>query len=363
MKLTTLIRTPTGCTIVTDTTQIRTTVIPGTVTRAATIRGALFPRALLGAAMMRALCVMAFLVLASGLMPARALGQGAQATDKRVIYYYQTQYYNGNYVSLAPIWKQINRRTGKPVVTDVMIAAFHLGYNSNGSPYIHLNDNVPSDPMFTQMWQEVATLQSYGVTVRMLLGRAAQGSYADLFSQWSTFYPIVRQTLRQYHLNGFDADIEENVSLSNAQRLIDKLNGDFGARFILTMDPVASALWGGANLSGFDYKQLYQSTEGQRINWFNGQFYSGFATLASTADYDRIVAYGFPAEKVVGGTLGNPLDGSGYVAYQTVAQTATALVGEYPTFGGLASWEYFNTLPGGLAKPTEWARIMQKAMH
>jgi hypothetical protein len=315
------------------------------------------------AKLIRSLWVVAILALASGVFSARAFGQAAEASDKRVIYYYQTQYYNGTYVSLAPIWKQINQRTGKPVVTDVMIASFHLGHNNNGSPYIHLNDTVPNDPMFTQMWQEVATLQSHGVTVRMLLGGAAQGSYGDLFSEWSTFYPILKHTLRKYHLDGFDMDIEKNVSLSNAQMLIHKINGDFGPKFILTMDPVASALWGGANLSGFDYKQLYQSGEGKRINWFNGQFYSGFATLATTADYDRIVAYGFPADKVVGGTLGNPADGNGYVPYGTVAQTATALVGEYPTFGGLAAWEYFNTLPGGLPKPTEWARIMQKAMR
>jgi hypothetical protein len=315
------------------------------------------------ATLIRTLWVAAFLALASGLMPAKALGQAAAVTDKRVIYYYQTQYYNGTYVSLAPILKQINQHTGKPVVTDVMLAAFHLGYNSDGSPYIHLNDNVPNNKKFTRMWKEVAELQSHGVTVRMLLGGAAQGSYADLFSQWTTFYPILKHTLRKYRLDGFDMDIEENVSLSNAQMLIHKINSDFGPKFILTMDPVASALWGGANLSGFSYLQLYQSTEGKRINWFNGQFYSGFATLATPDDYEKIVAAGFPAEKVVGGTLSNPADGNGYVDYQTVAQTATTLVGEYPQFGGLAAWEYFNALPGGTAKPTEWARIMQKAMR
>ena len=48
----------------------------------------------------------------------------------RVIYYYQTQYSNGVYVSLAPMWQTVNPATGKPVVTDVMLAAFHLGYQS-----------------------------------------------------------------------------------------------------------------------------------------------------------------------------------------------------------------------------------------
>jgi len=75
---------------------------------------------------------------------------------KRVIYYYQTQYSNGLYVSLSPILHTLNPNTGKPWVTDVLVAAFHLGYDSNNAPYIHLNDNPPGDPMFDVMWPQVA---------------------------------------------------------------------------------------------------------------------------------------------------------------------------------------------------------------
>ncbi|MGA2741492.1 MAG: glycosyl hydrolase family 18 protein [Bryobacteraceae bacterium] len=282
---------------------------------------------------------------------------------KRVIYYYQTQYNNGTYVSLSPIWTTLNPSTGKPYVTDVMVAAFHLGYNTNGTPYIHLNDNVPSDPMFTTMWQEVATLQSYGVTVRMMLGGAAQGSYADLFSEWATFYPILQQTLQQYKLNGIDLDIEEDVSLAHAEGLIGKLSTDFGSQFLITMSPVASALWGGANLSGFSYSELYQSSAGPKIAWFNGQFYSGFATLASTTNYEQVINAGYPPDKIVGGMIANSADGSGFVSIGTVAKTVNALVTQYPTFGGVAAWEYFNAEPGGTSDPIEWAVDMTKAMQ
>jgi hypothetical protein len=278
--------------------------------------------------------ILVALLAASG----NAFGQSPTGTTpKRVIYYYQTQYYNSVYQSLSPIWNQINPKTGKPDVTDLMVASFHLGFNSDGSPYIHLNDNVPSDSMFTQMWAETATLQTYGVTVRMLLGGAAQGSYADLFSNFEEFYPLLQSTIQTYNLNGFDMDVEEIVSLSDIQKLIDQLHTDFGPSFILTMSPVASALWGGANLSGFDYKDLAESAEGKLISWYNGQFYSGFATLANTADYEKIVAYGFPANQVVGGMIGNPADGSGYVVIGTVSKTVTSLVGVYPNFGGVAS--------------------------
>jgi len=281
---------------------------------------------------------------------------------KRVIYYYQTQYSNGIYVSLAPIWRTLNPNTGKPYVTDVLIAAFHLGYDSNNAPYIHLNDNPPGDPMFDVMWPQVAKLQSSGITARMMLGGAAQGSYAVLFAHWSTFYPILKQTLTRYQLNGIDLDVEENVSLADAQKLIDRLHRDFGSGFTITLAPVASALFGGANLSGFNYQQLYDSPAGAHISWFNAQCYSGFGSLGSTTTYDRIVNFGYPPDKVVAGMLANPADGSGFVPIDTARATVRQLVASYPTFGGVAAWEYFNALPGGPTRPAKWSVVMGKAM-
>jgi len=306
-----------------------------------------------------------FRILLSGLTAALAAHAASPdaAKSKRVIYYYQTQYDNGAYVSLSPIWETLDPANNKPYVSDVMVAAFHLGYNSDDTPYIHLNDDVPSDPMFTTMWQEVATLQTYGVTVRMMLGGAAQGSYADLFDNWSTFYPVLQQTLQQYNLNGIDLDIEENVSLSNVEMLIDQLSSDFGPNFLITMAPVASALWGGANLSGFSYPELYKSSSGKKIAWFNGQFYSGFATLSSPADYEKVVNYGYPPDKIVAGMIANSSDGSGYVNIKQVSETVRTLTAEYAYFGGVFAWEYFNAEPGGTEDPVEWAVDMAKSMR
>ena len=316
----------------------------------------------------------AALTLALGSVPAaaRPLAGGfpaigeppAKTSPARVIYYDQTQYYNGVYQSLSPIWTTLPPHHKKPYVTDVMLAAFHLGYNSDGSPYIHLNDNVPGDPMFNVMWPEVATLQSYGISVRMMLGGAAQGSYQDLFNYWSTFYPILSQTITQYNLNGIDLDVEENVSLANIEMLIAQLRSDFGPKFIITLSPVCSALWGGSNLSGFSYISLYQSSVGPDIAWFNAQFYSGFGSLYNTTDYDKIVNGGvFTADKVVGGTLANPADGSGYTPLTNLLQTLKALAKEHSNLGGVAAWEYFNALPDGQSDPAKWAQLVAKAMH
>jgi hypothetical protein len=298
-------------------------------------------------------------------------GQSNTATSKRVIYYYQTQY-NGsssnpaNYVSLSPIWASanLNPGTGKPYVTDVLVGAFHLGAQSDGSS-IHLNDNQPSDPIFTTMWQEVATLQSRGVNAVAMLGGAAQGSYASLFNSDGTltsFYGVLKQTLQTYKLNGIDLDIEEPVSLANVETLINQLHADFGSSFVITMAPVAAALEGGTDpFSGISYSQLYQA-ESANISWFNVQFYSGFGSLSSPANYQSIINSGYPANKVVAGMIANPADGSGYVDIGTVESTVRSLVAQYSNFGGVDAWEYFNANPGGTAAPAEWGTDMAQTM-
>lgn len=295
--------------------------------------------------------------------PVAAPGRIASiAASKRVIYYYQTQYSGGVYVSLAPVWRTKNPNTGLPYTTDVIIAAFHLGYDSNNQPYIHLNDNPPGDPMFDVMWPQVRHLRELGITTRMMLGGAAQGSYADLFSNWSTFYPILKQTLRRYHLNGIDLDVEENVSLADIEKLIKRLNADFGSSFDITLAPVATALTNGPNLSGFNYPTLYASKVGPDIAWFDTQFYSGFGSLGSVSSYENVINFGYPPGIIVAGMIANPQDGGGFVPIQTVANTVSQLVATYPTFGGVFAWEYFNALPGGPAKPAQWSQVMGQAM-
>ncbi len=117
------------------------------------------------------------LCIAGSLSALSAPAQLRSAPTHRISYYYQTQYSNNVYVSLAPIWTNLNPATGEPFVTDLEVAAFHLGHNADGSPYIHLNNDIPQDLKFTTMWHQCAYLESLGITVRMMLGGAAQGSY------------------------------------------------------------------------------------------------------------------------------------------------------------------------------------------
>jgi hypothetical protein len=94
------------------------------------------------------------------------------STGPRLIVYHQTFHdQQGNYHSLLPL---LTNNTG---ITHVIVAAIHL----NDQPgHITLNDHVPDDTRYDQLWGEVAWLQGSGVKVLAMFGGAAKGSYEKL---------------------------------------------------------------------------------------------------------------------------------------------------------------------------------------
>ncbi len=149
-----------------------------------------------------------------------------------------------------------------------------------------------------------------------------------------------------------DLDVEQPMSQTGIKRLVDRLRKDFGPNFIITLAPVATALRGGANLSGFNYKTL-ESEAGQDIQFYNAQFYNGFGFLHSTTDYERVLSQGWNPTKILAGQLTSPLNGNGHVPYDQLNATITALRAKYGAFGGVMGWEYFNSAPGGTDRPWE----------
>jgi hypothetical protein len=180
-------------------------------------------------------------------------------------------------------------------------AALHFGTNEDGSPYIHWNDWDPDDARFQSAWTDLAHLKESGATVTFMLGGAG-GAFQVLFGDFATYYALLRDFVKAHPvIAGLDLDIEEAVALDDVRALIRHLNTDFGPDFILTMAPLASSLAADVpGLGGFVYKDLWRTSEGARINWFNGQFYGGTWSLDTVR---AIVDNGYPAAKVVMGML------------------------------------------------------------
>ncbi|KAJ7493425.1 endo-beta-N-acetylglucosaminidase [Mycena galericulata] len=282
----------------------------------------------------------------------------------RVAIYYQTQYDSslapnspfGHYVSPLPLIT---------LITHLLLAAFHINFDDVS---VHLNDFVPEDPYFDQMWADIAVMQENGIKVIGMLGGAAPGTYTcltpDLFD---TYYPVLAGYITKYHIDGLDLDVEQDTDLGVIVQLITQLKQDFGEDFIITAAPVASALVEGANLSGFDYVAL-EATVGHQVSWYNAQFYSGFGTFFPDDLYLQIVAFGSPATRIdpsrlVATTLTNPAAGFGFVDIDSIVSSVKSLAEMQDfNFGGVAGWEYFNSLPGGDGQPYLWAQTMSDTM-
>ncbi|ADD41711.1 glycosyl hydrolase family 18 protein [Stackebrandtia nassauensis] len=293
---------------------------------------------------------------AVGLTAATAQAEPTESAGQRLVVYYQTQYHGDAQEYVSPIPLADNG------ATDIMVAAIHLNDASSQNP-VTLNDHAPEDPRYDRMWEELKTVQDKGKNVLGMVGGAAPGTFQRLDTDFDTYYPLLRDTIKKYGLDGVDLDVEEDMSLAGIERVIDALKADFGADFLITLAPVATALSGGGNISGFNYDDLYAS-RGEDIDWFNAQFYCGWGLLDDTGDYDAVIDHGVvPANKVVAGTITNPANcGSGYVELDTLKSTIGTLKQKYPDFGGIMGWEYFNSLPGDTAEPWLWAKEVSAAL-
>ena len=273
----------------------------------------------------------------------------AANTVHRVVCYYQT------FCGLASLLALPDPLP----VTHVVVAAVHFGTNKDGSPYIHLNDEDPDSKTFDPVWAELAELRKRGVTVTVMVGGAG-GAYGVLFSDFATYYPLLRDFLeaKQDVLQGVDLDVEETVTLPDLKMLIRRLDSDFGVEFYLTMAPMAGSLTSdGSGMGGFSYKELVSSPEGMRIDWFHGQFYGDF----DAETYDACVANGYPARQVVMGMLSGEYSDDKSFA-QALAQVHQLAEKHGPDFGGCFVWEFSDSPPSHGKDPAAWAQAVSKAL-
>ena len=76
----------------------------------------------------------------------------------KTIYYYQT------FVGLHKLL---------PHLTDIdviNVSSIHFNESKDGSKNIYLNDNLPTAPIFDQMWMEVEKAYSEGVQIMLMVG-------------------------------------------------------------------------------------------------------------------------------------------------------------------------------------------------
>ena len=257
----------------------------------------------------------------------------------KTIYYYQT------FVGLHQLMSHAQD------IDVITISSIHFNPDSEGKPQIYLNDCVPTDPKFNQLWNETEHLYNQGVTIMLMVGGAG-GAYTTLFQNFVNYYPLLKQLVSEKDfIGGIDLDIEESVDINQVKMLIRLLKHDF-PDFKISMAPVsASMMYDTPGMGGFSYKQLYQSYEDRLIDWYNVQCYSSF----SFDTYDKIIRNGYPPEKIVMGMESGQFTKD---TFPGAVDEVRKIIDTYPTMSGVYDWEYLNA-PPNKKDPSEWAKRMK----
>ena len=262
----------------------------------------------------------------------------------KTIYYYQT------FVGLHDLMNHVQD------IDVIIVSSLHFGKDKNNQKNIFLNDNLPYDPIFNDLWLETEKLSVQGCNIMLMMGGAGF-AYKELFSDFDTYYPLLKRLItKKSWIRGIDLDVEENTSIENIKMLINQLVRDFVINdndFIITMAPVSSTLiTDGSSFAGFNYKELYNSEEGKYIHWFNTQCYNSF----SYDTYEAIIKNGYPPEKIVMGMESGQFNES---SFNEALDEIKKIKNKYPDFSGVFDWEYLNA-PPDKTDPSQWSKRMKQ---
>ena len=265
---------------------------------------------------------------------------------KRIIYYYQTLNGLDNLIKMG----------NNCPVTHLHLSAIHFGTNTDGSKYIHLNDNDPESSKFTELWKQCETLSQMGVKIILMIGGAG-GAFQKLFSDFGAYYSMLRSTIRKHNcINGVDLDVEEVIQQSSIERLIQQINLDFGGEFIISMAPIASSMMNdNSGMGGFCYKNLLFSTMGKYITYFNVQCYGDF----NFETYNAIIKNEYDPSMVVMGMISSDFNKTNFT--QALMEVSKC-VQKYDNFGGVYDWEYCSA-PPIKTDPSQWCVLMNKVLN
>ncbi|WP_378147657.1 hypothetical protein ACFJGV_06200 [Cnuibacter sp. UC19_7] len=87
--------------------------------------------------------------------------------------------------------------------------------------------------------------------------------------------------------------------------------------------------------------------------------------------FSEVIGYqaergGVPASKLVMGVLSNPIncpEANGWIGLRPLLEEVSELAATQADFGGVATWEYYNSDPGGTAAPWRLNGLLTDAMN
>lgn len=252
----------------------------------------------------------------------------------KIILYYQS------FIGLEKIYNEDD-----VYVTNIHLSSLHFGPNDDNSSYIHLNNLSPYSSKFNKVWDDLVKCKKKGIKIIIMLGGAG-GAYNYMFKNNETYLECLNLLLKLINdkediIDGIDLDVEEEIGLDNILKLIRDLNAKLPKNFIFSMAPVSDYLISDSpGMGGFKYSDIIKSDVGNRIDYFNGQFYdySIFEETTLTDIYNMCTKV-IPREKLVLGIE--------YISSDFYDELYSITVSK--PISGVYFWEYVN-MPDGFVE-------------
>lgn len=261
------------------------------------------------------------------------MGNYSSRQEKRIIIYYQTL------VDLSSLLEEVKAApSDKPILTHITLSSIHFGYNSDKSPYIHLNDDDPDANKFVKVYNQLREFKKLGIKINLLIGGAG-GAFERLFSDYQTFYKLLKNTINiMDFIDGFNIDIEEEVSIENMALFLNDLNKDYSNKDIVFAPLGSSIASNQPGMGGFAYKDLIKAIPNIKIDYYNTQCYYDY----SLEIFEEMINNGYNENEIVLGMLVGQ-------DFNVILQEIEKIVKKYPNVGGVAIWEYWNA-------PQDWCK-------
>ena len=109
----------------------------------------------------------------------------------------------------------------------IFVSSIHFNKDKYGNRLIYLNDNMPYERQFNDVWNQTQLLSSQGVTIGLMIGGAGL-AFQELFSDFKHYYPQLKELLNEKTwIEAINLDIEEHVDINQIKMLIRVLKDDF----------------------------------------------------------------------------------------------------------------------------------------
>jgi glycosyl hydrolase family 18 (putative chitinase) len=248
--------------------------------------------------------------------------------------------------------------------THVIIAALHL--HCEGGKYVMYLNDTRVDQIGKPFWDTVELLQKDGVTVTALLGGAGGGNWSCITQDPSQAISAMKPLVNTYPFQGFDLDWEYSEYDPNAPSYDAKFMATYTSQLakmrqglVITHAPTTDLL---PTYTADIWKFLATSLSWINVQWYGNnllQVYTDFVsgrTSGAPVDPTRVVAGAAVVRQV----------GVGYTDLCQLMSMVTTLQqrsGIGQKFGGVAGWEFTQTLNSTDPKVSNWDTCIAAALQ